>query len=225
MSFLFDPVFSGTFTLSSYLVCTAVSLLSGFMAAGAAAFKNRCSKGFLLSLILLPAIVQTVIMMVNGNLGAGVAVMGAFSLVRFRSVPGSAREIVMIFLCMTAGLATAMGYVGIALLFVLIICLTMVALSVFGFSASGHGERELRITVPESLNYIDAFDDLFRAYAHRHELIQVKTTAMGSLLKLTYRLELKDPSRQQDFLNELRCRNGNLEIALGFSPSAHKEEL
>ena len=138
--------------------------------------------------------------------------MGAFSLIRFRSVPGKARDIVVIFLAMTAGLACAGGYVAIALLFTLIVCLGMVIVSLIPMGSER--SMDLHITIPESLRYANEFDDLFDKYLKAHRLIQVKTTNMGSLYKLHYRVEMKDAKQGQAFIDELRCRNGNLEIAL-----------
>ena len=157
-------------------------------------------------------IVCTVIAMVNGNIGTGVAVMGAFSLIRFRSVPGKARDIVVIFLSMTAGLACAGGYIGIALAFTLIVCLCMILLTLIPMG--GERTMDLHITIPESLRYANEFDDLFQKYLKSHRLVKAKTANMGSLYKLHYRVELKDAKQSQAFIDELRCRNGNLEIAL-----------
>jgi hypothetical protein len=211
---LFSAIYSGTFTIDIYLICTAVSLVLGAVIALTASFRSRLSKSFLLALFLIPAIVQTVIMLVNGSVGTGVAVMGAFSLVRFRSVAGSAKEIVSIFLAMAAGLATAMGYVALAAMFVIIICVAMLAMSLIRFKEKDDLVRELKITVPEDLNYAHSFDDLFEKYTHSAKLLTVKTTNMGSLYKLIYNVELKDEDEMQSFIDELRCRNGNLEIAL-----------
>ena len=157
-------------------------------------------------------IVCTVIAMVNGNIGTGVAVMGAFSLIRFRSVPGKARDIVVIFLVMTAGLACAGGYVGIALVFTILVCLGMLVMAVIPMGSER--SLDLHITIPESLRYANEFDDLFSKYLKAHRLIQAKTTNMGSLYKLHYRVEMKDVKQSQAFIDELRCRNGNLEISL-----------
>ena len=178
---LFSPIFSGTFTISSYLICTATSLVLGAIIAFASGFRSRQSKSFLLALFLLPAIVQTVIMLVNGSVGTAVAVMGAFSLVRFRSAPGSAKEIVSIFLAMAAGLATAVGYVALAAIFVIIICLVIICANFVNIKEKDDLFRELRITIPESLNYAHEFDDLFDKYTKESKLLNVKTTNMGSL--------------------------------------------
>lgn len=211
---LFSAIYTDTFTTGIYLICTAVSLVLGALIAFTARFRSKTSKSFLLALFLIPAIVQTVIMLVNGNVGTGVAVMGAFSLVRFRSVAGSAKEIVAIFLAMATGLATAMGYVTLAVIFVVIICIAMILLSLVRFKEKDDLCRELKITVPEDLSYAHAFDDLFDEYTRSAKLLTVKTSNMGSLYKLLYRVELKSEDSAQSFIDELRCRNGNLEIAL-----------
>ena len=210
---LFDTILiSADIDILTYLLCLASAGACGVLSALAASFRTHASKSFLTSLILLPMIVCTVIAMVNGNVGTGIAVMGAFSLIRFRSVPGKARDIVVIFLAMTAGLACAGGYVAIALLFTLIVCLGMVIVSLIPMGSER--SMDLHITIPESLRYANEFDDLFIKYLKAHRLVQVKTTNMGSLYKLHYRVEMKDAKQGQAFIDELRCRNGNLEIAL-----------
>ena len=210
---LFDTILVGSeIDVSTYLLCLLAAGLCGVVTALAAAFRNHASKSFLSSLILLPMIVCTVIAMVNGNVGTGIAVMGAFSLIRFRSVPGKARDIVVIFLAMTAGLACAGGYVGIALLFTVIVSLGMIAVALIPMG----NERcmDLHITIPESLRYVNEFDEVFAQFTKSHRLLQAKTTNMGSLYKLHYRVEMKDAKQGQAFIDELRCRNGNLEISL-----------
>ena len=210
---IFDTILiSADIDILTYLLCLASAGACGVLSALAASFRTHASKSFLTSLILLPMIVCTVIAMVNGNVGTGIAVMGAFSLIRFRSVPGKARDIVVIFLAMTAGLACAGGYVAIALLFTLIVCLGMVIVSLIPMGSER--SMDLHITIPESLRYANEFDDLFSKYLKAHRLVQVKTTNMGSLYKLHYRVEMKDAKQGQAFIDELRCRNGNLEIAL-----------
>lgn len=210
---LFDTILVGSdIDLVTYLLCLLAAGLCGVITAFAAAFRNHASKSFLSSLILLPMIVCTVIAMVNGNVGTGIAVMGAFSLIRFRSVPGKARDIVVIFLSMTAGLACAGGYVGIALVFTVLVGMGMLLISLIPMG--NERSMDLHITIPESLRYMDEFNDLFAKYLKSHRLLQAKTTNMGSLYKLHYRVEMKDVKQSQSFIDELRCRNGNLEIAL-----------
>lgn len=210
MSGFFTSITVEGFTAEAFLICIAIALICGAMTAFTAALRERISRSFLVSLVLLPSIVATVIIMVNGNVGTGVAVMGAFSLVRFRSAPGKAKEIVTIFLAMTAGLACAAGYVWVALAFTAAVCLITVALSFFPIK--GERELDLRITVPESLNFTGAFDDLFERYAASHRLVSVRTSNMGSMYKLVYKIELKKGTDTREFIDGLRCRNGNLEI-------------
>ncbi len=213
---IFSPLYSSTdqITASTYFICSLVSLVLGAVIAWAASVKSRQSKSFSLALLLIPVIVQMVIMLVNDNVGAGVAVMGAFSLVRFRSAPGSAKEIVSIFLAMATGLATAKGYLTLAALFVIIVCLIMVLSNFVHFKEKDDFVRELRITIPEDLNYAHEFDDLFKHYTNSSKLLNVKTTNMGSLYKLTYEIELKNEDDVQKFIDDIRCRNGNLEISI-----------
>lgn len=221
MSELFVSITNGVFTPENYLITAGCALLCGIIAAAAASFKSRTTKSFIVSLILLPAIVQTVIMMVNGNIGTGVAVMGAFSLVRFRSVPGKAKDIVSIFLTMTAGLACAAGYVGIAILFTVIVSLGMIVTVLI--PVKSEKTLDLRITVPESISFANAFDDVFEEFTKSNSLVSVKTTNMGSLYKLQYRIELKDSGRMKEFIDSLRCRNGNLEISVSTAVQGMEE--
>ena len=211
MAAFFQSLSISQVTPENYFLCLGGAFLCGLIVALASVFKNRISKGFFISLIVLPLIVHTVITMVNGNIGTGVAVMGAFSLVRFRSVPGKAKDIASIFLAMTAGLACAAGFVGIAVIFTLAVG---ILLAVFSFIPFGEKTMDLRIVVPESLRYAHEFDDLFKEYTTSFRLIKAKTTAMGSLYKLTYRIKMKDPKKGQELMDKLRCRNGNLEISL-----------
>ena len=220
MSELFAPIATATITLQSYLICTLFAFLCGTVAAFAATFRAHVSKSFLVSLIIMPVIVQTVIMMVNGNVGTGIAVAGAFSLVRFRSVPGKAREIAAIFLTMTAGLACAAGYVALALLFTLITGGVILLLSFV--KTHSESEMDMRITIPESLNYTDAFDDIFATYTKNVRIVGVRTTNMGSLYRIDYKLTMKDPKAMRSMIDELRCRNGNLEIRV--APASERSE-
>ena len=210
-------------SLWNVVLCTVVSLVLGIVIALIHMRQGGYTKSFAVTLALLPAMVQIVIMLVNGNIGAGVAVTGAFSLVRFRSVPGSAREIGSLFFAMAIGLATGMGYLGFAALFLVLVGLAMLALSASGFGRPRGEERELKITIPEGLDYEGIFDDLFAKYADHAELERVRTTNMGSLYELCYRVELKESGINKAFLDELRCRNGNLNIVCGRVSTAREE--
>ena len=207
---------SGNITVSALLICTICSLLLGAVVAYFFTHGEKTSKSFALTLVLLPAIVQMVIMLVNGDVGTGVAVMGAFGLVRFRSAPGSAKEICAIFLAMAAGLACGTQHLTFAILFTLIICGISVAFKKFDINLNSTvDEKCLRIVIPESLDYGTVFNDIFRKYTERCELDEVKTTNMGSLFKLSYTIVLRNPSQEKAMIDELRERNGNLEIACG----------
>ena len=213
---MLNSIITGTeITVSAFFICTAVSLVLGLGAALLGMYKSKYSRSFVVTLALLPAMVQLIIMLVNGNIGAGVAVAGAFGLIRFRSAPGSAKEIGLVFLATAIGLATGMGYVVIAAVFFAIIALAMLLLTLTGFGAGADEERELKITIAENLDYDGLFDDLFARYTRSAELDRVKTTNMGTLYELSYKIVLRDAGETKAFLDELRTRNGNLNIVCG----------
>ena len=205
---MLNSILGTELTLTSFLICTGVSLLLGVGTALVAGYRSRSTQSLAVTLAILPAVVQAVIMLVNGSIGAGIAVAGAFSLVRFRSAPGTAREIAAIFLAMAIGLATGMGYVGLAALLFLILAGAMLALTVLRFGQKEDAGRILKITIPEDLDY----DGLFDRYTIAHTLEKVKTTNMGTLYELRYRITLRQEPVPKVFLDELRCRNGNLNI-------------
>lgn len=207
-----------------FILLTLVSLGFGAVIAAVHTYRNTYTKSFLLTILLLPAIVQLIIMVVNGNLGAGVAIMGAFSLVRFRSIPGNARDIGTIFLAMTVGLASGMGYIGYASLFLVVVELITILSIRLGDQTSG-SEKELKITIPENMNYTCLFDDLFNTFTKSVKLDYVKTTNMGSLYELRYTITLKNDLREKEFIDSLRCRNGNLTICCGIKPSGNTQYL
>lgn len=209
---MLNSIIGTEITLSAFFLCTAVSLVLGVGVALVGTFRAHSSQSYALTLAVLPAAVQVVIMLVNGNIGAGVAVAGAFSLVRFRSAPGTGREISAIFLAMAIGLATGMGYVTLAVLFFLILAGVMLLLTAVKFGRGQEAARVLKITIPEDLDYDGLFDDLFEHYTSSHSLEKVKTTNMGTLYELRYRITLKEEPVPKAFLDELRCRNGNLNI-------------
>lgn len=213
---LFSSITADGVNIENFLICIVASIALGLVIALGYMYKNKYSKSFVITLALLPAIVQVVIMLVNGNIGTGVAVMGAFSLVRFRSIPGSAKEIGIIFLAMAVGLAVGMGFVVIAVVFTLIITLVSVIFTVTKFGESRKATKELKITIPENLNYNGLFDDIFDEYTTSNKLICVKTTNMGSLYQLMYNIEERDESREKDMIDAIRCRNGNLDIVCGY---------
>ena len=211
---MLDSILQSQLTAGTFLTCTAVSLILGIGTAWLAGFRSRTSQSLAVTLAILPAVVQTVILLVNGNIGAGVAVAGAFGLVRFRSVPGTAREIGTLFLAMGAGLIAGMGYLGFAALFTVVMCAVFLLYSRLDFGAKKNASsyKTLTVMIPEELDYAGVFDEIFARYTVSHEQVSVKTTNMGSLFRLTYHIVLRDPAEEKEMIDKLRCRNGNLEI-------------
>lgn len=209
---IFSSLYATSVTVPAFLGCCAVSLVLG-LGISLVYQKVGGGKGTMgSSLAVLPFLVQLVILLVNGNLGAGVAVAGTFGLVRFRSAPGTARDICAIFLAMTVGLCCGMGYLALAVLAAVVTCAMFLAQKA---PAPDPGDREIRVTVPENLNYSDLFNDLFAEFTQSSQLVQVKTVNMGSLYSLHYRVKLKDITQEKTLLDAMRCRNGNLEISSG----------
>ena len=212
---MLESIIGTELTLPVFLICTLTSLLLGVGIALVGMFRSRSTQSFAVTLAILPAVVQLVIMLVNGNLGAGVAVAGAFGLVRFRSAPGTAREIGVLFLAMAIGLAAGMGFVGLAVLAFVIISAVLLLLTAVRFGQPAPAERALKITIPENLDYEGLFDDLFAKYTRTHTLVRVKTSNMGTMYELEYRIILPQDSIPKEFIDALRCRNGNLNIVCG----------
>lgn len=212
---LFYDIFTDTAVdPAMMMLAIGVSLLLGLVIAKVYQFKTVYSKSFVMSLALLPTLIAIVIFLVNGSLGAGVAVMGAFSLIRFRSAPGGAKELVSIFLVMTIGIAIGMGYLVFATVFTLIMSLAMLLLEVVNFGQMKHSMRQLTVVIPESLDYESIFDDIFNKAANHVELANVKTSDMGSLFKIKYIIQLNGRMTEKELIDALRTRNGNLEIAI-----------
>ncbi len=225
-SILFGSIIeNGSITAASFLIATLCSLAIGVFIGFMYTIKNNYSKSYIITLALLPAIVQMVIMLVNGNIGAGVAVAGTFSLVRFRSAPGSGKEITSIFLSMAVGLATGMGYVGIAAVFAVIITLANLILSNSSFGSGSNEEKTVKITVPEGLDFEGIFDDIFERYTTKAELLEVKTSGMGSLYKLSYSVVMRAKASTKGMIDEMRQRNGNLEISCSRPVAIKADEL
>ena len=213
---LFDTDLTTVISVTDFLLCLGASLVIGILMAFAYMYRTRYTKSFVITLALLPAVVCVVIMLVNGNVGTGVAVAGAFSLVRFRSVPGTAKEICTLFLAMGAGLIAGMGYLGFAVLFTLVMCVMFVLYNRLDFGSKENSEtfKTFSIVIPEDLDYSGIFDDIFAEYTLSHDLLRVKSTNMGSMFKLTYNVMLRDVTREKEMIDKIRCRNGNLEITV-----------
>lgn len=212
---MLNSVIGAQMSVSAFLICLGTAMVLGVFTSLVFSAKSRHTGSWAQSLALLPPIVTLVIMMVNGNIGAGLAVAGTFALVRFRSVPGTAREITGLFASVAVGLACGMGYVGCALLFFLVMAAFVALLSMLRFGEAGCGEKQLKITIPENLDYEGLFDDLFLEYAKSWELVRVRTTNMGTLFELSYNISLKTPGSSKKFIDAIRCRNGNLNIIFG----------
>ena len=215
---------AGQLNILNAMICTGTSLILGLVIALVYMSNGKYSKNFTVSLVILPALIQVVIMMVNGNLGTSVAVLGAFSLVRFRSVPGSSREICSIFFSMAVGLATGMGYITFAILITIVIGIVFTILFKTNFGEKTIAEKELRITIPEDLDYTEVFDDIFSRFTTKVSLERVKTTNLGSMYELRYNIILLHDTKEKELIDEIRCRNGNLPIICGRIENS-KEEL
>lgn len=213
---LFDSELTTVVSVTDFMLCLGLSLVLGLIMAVSYMYRTRYTKSFVITLALLPAVVCVVIMLVNGNVGTGVAVAGAFSLVRFRSVPGTAKEICALFLAMGAGLISGMGYLSFAVLFTLIMCGMFLLYDSLDFGAGKKKDlyKTLNVTIPEDLDYTGVFDDIFTEYTIAHNLSRAKTTNMGSMFRLTYDITLKDAAREKEMIDKIRCRNGNLEITV-----------
>ena len=213
---LFDSDLTTIISVTDFLLCMGFSLILGLVMAFAYMYRTRYTKSFVVTLALLPTVVCVVIMLVNGNVGTGVAVAGAFSLVRFRSVPGTAKEICTLFLAMGAGLIAGMGYLGFAVLFTVVMCAVFVLYNRLDFGAKKNSDayKTFAITIPEDLDYSGIFDDIFAEYTVSHDLARVKSTNMGSMFKLTYNVTLRDVTKEKEMIDKIRCRNGNLEITV-----------
>ncbi len=213
---LFDTALTQVISVRDFLLCLGFSLVLGLVLSIAYMYRTRYTKSFVVTLALLPAVVCVVIMLVNGNVGTGVAVAGAFSLVRFRSVPGTAKEICTLFLAMGAGLIAGMGYLGFAVLFTVVMCAVFLVYSRLdlGSKKNAAAYKTLTITIPEDLDYTGVFEDIFQEYTTAHDIVCVKTTNMGSMFRLTYHVTLRDTAKEKEMIDKIRCRNGNLEISV-----------
>lgn len=214
----------GNLTMQNGLLCTVVSIALGVLIAVIYMQQGNCSKNFVVTLAMMPVLVQVVIMLVNGNVGTSVAVLGTFGLVRFRSVPGTSREIANIFFAMAVGLATGMGYITFAVAMVVVVGGMFLILGKTSFGERKYDEKDLRITIAEDLDYTDIFEDIFQEYTSKCSLEQVKTTNLGSMYELKYHITLKDAKKEKEMIDQLRCRNGNLTIICG-KRSTLQEEL
>lgn len=202
-------------TLSNQIVCMTVAIVLGFVISFTYIKTGAYSKNFCRTLVIMPILISAVMILVNGNLGTSVAVLGAFGLVRFRSLQGTSRDISFILFTMTIGLATSMGYIKFAIILTVVVCIIIFFLSFVNYGEKREEEKELRITIPENLDYNGIFDTIFSKYLKKVKLISVKTTNMGSMYELCYRISLSDEKQEKQMIDDIRCKNGNLNIVCG----------
>ncbi|MBQ9657815.1 MAG: DUF4956 domain-containing protein [Clostridia bacterium] len=201
---------TATVGLTQCLICISVAILLGGIISFTHKLTSKTTPNFLLTLAVLPVLVQVVILLINGNLGTAFAVAGAFGLVRFRSMPGNSKEILSVFWAMAAGLGLGMGYVVYSIIFSIIVAILMIVLNKVLLKSQDISERKLKILIPENLDYEEIFNDIFEKYTNKNELRKVKTSNMGSMYELSYNISLKKDAKVKEFMDEIRCRNGNL---------------
>ncbi len=211
---IFQESASSNISFTSILICSLVSLLLGLAISYTHKKTSRYSKNFLITLAILPVLVQSVMIMVNGNLGTSVAILGAFGLVRFRSMPGTSKEILSVFFAMTIGLATGIGHIVFAIIIAIIVILAMIIFAKTRIFNQDESERILKITVPDNMDYNNMFDEIFKKYLKSYKVGNIKTVNMGSLFEITYEIKFNEELNDKDFIDELRIKNGNLKISL-----------
>ena len=205
---------SATISLQNCLICIGVGIVLGVIISLVHKRTTKTSPNFLFTVAILPVLVQVVILLVNGNLGTSLAVAGAFSLIRFRSMPGNSKEIITVFWAMAVGLALGMGYVTLAIIVTIIVALLMLIFSVILNKTANKNEKRLKIVIPENLDYSEVFNDLFEKYTNKVELFKSKTSNMGSTYELVYNVSMKKDVKEKDFIDEIRVRNGNMLVML-----------
>ena len=217
---IFESIFKDgigqVITTGDIFLALGVSLLAGIIFATMCFYKTRSTKSFLVATAILPMVVALVIILVNGNIGAGVAIAGAFSLVRFRSAPGTAKEISIIFIAMAAGLAFGMGYLAYGAIFMVGAGIVLMLCETFKFWERKPvlKEKNVRITIPENLDYTTVFNDIFEKYTEKYDMVKMKTTNMGSMFRVDYHVVMKDITKEKEMVDEIRIRNGNLEVVV-----------
>ena len=221
---MFNSILGSEVTPVHFFICIGVAFVLGLIVALVhQKTSSRSTSNFVTTLAILPMLVSMAIMLVNGNLGAGVATVGIFSLVRFRSIAGNSRSILSVFFAMAIGLAVGTGYVTFAAMFTVVVSIIIVFLKFIKFGEDKTDEKKLIILVPEDLDYTEVFDDVFKGYTTNHFLEKSKTTNMGSLFELTYRINLKRGINEKEFIDKIRVKNGNLKVSL--SHPMYEEEL
>lgn len=205
---------TATVSLVDCMICIAVAIVLGVVISFTHKITTKTTPNFLLTLAILPVLVQVIILLINGNLGTSLAVAGAFSLIRFRSMPGNSKEILSVFWAMAIGLALGMGYIFYSIIITIIVAALVIILNKVVMKDQDLSERKLKIVIPENLDYEEVFDDIFEKYTDKVELKKVKTTNMGSMYELAYLVSIKKEQKEKDFMDEIRCRNGNMLVML-----------
>ncbi|MBQ6560697.1 MAG: DUF4956 domain-containing protein [Erysipelotrichaceae bacterium] len=224
MTSIFGSIFTGSLTIGQFILTIVASMFMGLILSAAFMYRNTYTKSFISALVLIPAVETVVIMLVNDNIGFGLSVAGSFALIRFRSVKGTAKELSAVFIAMTVGIICGAGYVALAGVFTLMLSVVMLALSLTGFGSVSENSRYLKITIPESLNYDEVFSKVLDKYCSSYELESIRTLTLGSLFRVEYSIRMNDVKECKAMIDELRTRNGNLEIMCG-KPAGNREEL
>lgn len=211
---IFNVSTTSSIELTKVLISMGVAIILGFIIALVHKKTSNYSKNFLITITILPILVESVILMVNGNLGTSIAIMGAFSLVKFRSIPGTSKEILIVFFAMAVGLACGMGQIWFSCILTLFGCLLLILFNKVNVFEKDKNEKRLKILMPENLEYDNVFDDIFKEYTNKVILEKTKTTNMGCMFELSYKVYIKDTIKEKDFIDKLRSRNGNLKISL-----------
>ena len=214
---MLESIFSNseaTISLQNCIICIVVAIVLGGIISFTHKKTSKTTPNFLITLPIIPVLVQVVILLVNGNLGTSLAVAGAFSLIRFRSMPGNSKEIISVFWAMTVGLALGMGYVVFSVIVTVIVAILVVILNKIVYNDENTSERKLKVVIPENMDYEEVFNDIFEKYTEKSELRKAKTTNMGSVYELVYEVQLKKDKKEKEFIDEIRCRNGNMLVSL-----------
>lgn len=221
---MFESIFTtttdNTIHIASAMLGVGTAIILGLLIGIAYMYlckKEGYGKNFIIGLAILPAIVAVVILLIGSNVARAFSMAGAFALVRFRSAPGNAKDIAIVFFAMASGLACGLGYVLFAVVFVVVLLAFLILLNFIHFADHSLENRQLKITIPENLNFNNVFDDLLDKYTTKSQLVKVKTTNMGTMYELTYNVSMKKEADEKAFIDELRMRNGNFNIILGMA--------
>ncbi|MEA5026697.1 MAG: DUF4956 domain-containing protein [Erysipelotrichaceae bacterium] len=214
---LFSTSITDTLTISGIVIVIITALFLGVVISSIYMLthkKESYDASFTITLVILPAIISIIIMLVGTSVARAFSLAGAFSLIRFRSAMGNTKDITYIFFTVSIGLAVGMGYLGYGIIFTIIMCLAMYLLDRIDYGKAKHEVMLLRIVIPENMNFQKAFDDIFDTYTASYTLNKVKTSDLGSLFTLTYQITMKDNTNTKMFIDQIRQRNGNLDVTL-----------